>query len=408
MSFWTDPIAIIENLISGWLAGLGMGEGWITFILAFLGAAVYALVVMLFVVLLIWVERKILGRFQDRLGPNRIGPWGIFQTIADMLKIFTKEYITPNGVDKVPYNLAPMLAVAGVLAVWAVIPLGATIFGANLNVGVLYVVAIGALGELGIILAGWSSRNKYATLGGFRAVALLVSYEVPLVVTLLIPVLFSGSMGMNDIVFAQKSMWYIVLAPVAALIFLITSIAENGRAPFDLTEADSEIVAGFNVEYSGLKFGMYYVADFMHTFTIAFLFATLWLGGWLGPWAEKYPMLGIFYTTFKAWFIYFTILWLRGSLPRFRIDQMINLNWKVLTPLALVMLMLTAVVNHLIPAGMLVVRILALLALNGALLFVTGKLLDRFAGQTKRVVVALEPRPVARPEPVATESGTGA
>ena len=364
MSFWTDPIAVIANLISGWLSGLGMTEGWIQFVLSLLGAGVFALVVMLFVVLLIWLERKLIGRFQDRLGPNRLGPWGIFQTIADMLKIFTKEFITPNGADKVPYNLAPMLAVAGVLAVWAVIPLGATIFGANLNVGVLYVVAIGALGELGIILAGWSSRNKYATLGGFRAVALLVSYEVPLVVSLVIPVLFSGSMGLNDIVHAQKSMWYIVLAPLAALIFLITSIAENGRAPFDLTEADSEIVAGFNVEYSGLKFGMFYVADFMHTFTIAFLFAALWLGGWQGPWAEKYPLLGIFYIAFKAWFIYFTIIWLRASLPRFRIDQMVNLNWKVLTPLALVLLMVTAIVNRIIPADMLILRIIGMLGLN--------------------------------------------
>jgi len=404
MSFWTDPMAVIANLIGGWLAGLGMTEGWVTFVLSFLGAGVYALLVMLTVVLLIWVERKLLGRFQDRLGPNRLGPWGIFQTIADMLKIFTKEYITPNGVDKVPYNLAPILAVAGVLSVWAVIPLGATILGANLNVGVLYVVAIGAIGELGIILAGWSSRNKFATLGGFRAVALLVSYEVPLVVSLIIPVLFSGSMGMNNIVHAQKDIWYIVLAPVAALIFLITSIAENGRAPFDLTEADSEIVAGFNVEYSGLKFGMYYVADFMHTFTIAFLFSTLWLGGWLGPWAEKYPMLGLFYTAFKAWFIYFTIIWLRGSLPRFRIDQMINLNWKVLTPLALVLLMMTAIVNRLVPEGMLVVRTLALLAVNGILLVGTGWLLDKFAARNKRVVVAPEPRPVARPEQISSES----
>lgn len=404
MSFWNDPIAVIENLIGGWLIGLGMGEGWVTFVLYFLGAAVYALVVMLTVVLLIWVERKLLGRFQDRLGPNRLGPWGIFQTIADMLKIFTKEYITPTGVDKVPYNLAPVLAVAGVLAVWAVIPLGATILGVNLNVGVLYVVAIGAVGELGVIMAGWSSRNKFATLGGFRAVALLVSYEVPLVVSLIIPVLFSGSMGMNDIVHAQKDMWYIVLAPLAALVFLITSIAENGRAPFDLTEADSEIVAGFNVEYSGLKFGMYYVADFMHTFTIAFLFSTLWLGGWLGPWSDKYPLLGLLYTAIKAWFIYFTIIWLRGSLPRFRIDQMINLNWKVLTPLTLVLLMVTAIVNRMIPEGMLVVRTLALLAVNGILLFVTSWLLNKFAGKTKRVVVAPEPRPVARPDQVTTES----
>jgi NADH-quinone oxidoreductase subunit H len=404
MSFWTDPIAVIANLISGWLSGLGMTEGWIQFVLSLLGAGVFALIVMLFVVLLIWLERKLIGRFQDRLGPNRLGPWGIFQTIADMLKIFTKEFITPNGVDKVPYNLAPMLAVAGVLAAWAVIPLGATIFGTNLNVGVLYVVAIGALGELGIILAGWSSRNKYATLGGFRAVALLISYEVPLVVSLVIPVLFSGSMGLNDIVHAQKSMWYIVLAPLASLIFLISSIAENGRAPFDLTEADSEIVAGFNVEYSGLKFGMFYVADFMHTFTIAFLFAALWMGGWQGPWAEKYPMLGVLYIAIKAWVIYFTIIWLRASLPRFRIDQMINLNWKVLTPLALVILMVTAIFNRIIPADMLILRTIVLLGVNAVVLLATSWLLNKFTGRKKRLVVALEPRPVARPDRASSES----
>ena len=404
MTFWTDPIGVIAKLIGDWLSGLGMSAGWVTFVLDFLGAAVFALVVMLTVVLLIWVERKLLGRFQDRLGPNRLGPWGIFQTIADMLKIFTKEYITPNGADKVPYNLAPILAVGGVLAVWAVIPLGATILGVNLNVGILYVVAIGAMGELGIILAGWSSRNKYATLGGFRAVALLVSYEVPLVLSLVIPVLFTGSMGMNDIVHAQKSMWYILLAPVAALIFLLSSIAENGRAPFDLTEADSEIVAGFNIEYSGLKFGMFFVADFMHTFTIAFVFAAVWMGGWLGPGAEKYPLLGIVYTLIKAWVIYFTIIWLRGSLPRFRIDQMINLNWKVLTPLALVLVMVTAVAARLVPADMVILRTLVMLALNVIILVCTSLLLNKFAGPRERIVVAPEPRPVARPDGAASKS----
>ncbi len=404
MTFWTDPIGVIAKLIGDWLSGLGMSAGWVTFVLDFLGAAVFALVVMLTVVLLIWVERKLLGRFQDRLGPNRLGPWGIFQTIADMLKIFTKEYITPNGADKVPYNLAPILAVGGVLAVWAVIPLGATILGVNLNVGILYVVAIGAMGELGIILAGWSSRNKYATLGGFRAVALLVSYEVPLVLSLVIPVLFTGSMGMNDIVHAQKSMWYILLAPVAALIFLLSSIAENGRAPFDLTEADSEIVAGFNIEYSGLKFGMFYVADFMHTFTIAFVFAAVWMGGWLGPGAEKFPLLGIVYTLIKAWVIYFTIIWLRGSLPRFRIDQMINLNWKVLTPLALVLVMVTAVAARLVPADMVILRTLVMLALNVIILVCTSLLLNKFAGPRERIIVAPEPRPVARPDGAASKS----
>jgi NADH-quinone oxidoreductase subunit H len=199
-------------------------------------------------------------------------------------------------------------------------------------------------------------------------------------------------------------MWFIVLAPLASLIFLISSIAENGRAPFDLTEADSEIVAGFNVEYSGLKFGMFYVADFMHTFTIAFLFAALWMGGWQGPWAEKYPMLGVLYIAIKAWVIYFTIIWLRASLPRFRIDQMINLNWKVLTPLALVILMVTAIFNRIIPADMLILRTIVLLGVNAVMLLATSWLLNKFTGRKKRMVVALEPRPVARPDRASSES----
>lgn len=360
-----------------------------------ISAGVLAFGAMLFTVFLIWLERKLGGRFQDRIGPNRVGPWGIFQTIADMLKIFTKEYITPIGSDPVLFNLAPVLAMAAVLAMWAVIPFSSTVYGSNINIGVLYVLAVGALGELGIILAGFGSNNKYALLGGFRAVAMLISYEVPMAITLLIPVMLTGSMGLNDIAAAQD-VWFIVQAPVAALVFFIASIAENGRAPFDLIEADSEIVAGFNIEYSGLKFGMYYVADFLHAFTAALIFATIFLGGWRGPGAELYPVLGFLYLLVKTSIVYFLTIAIRFSLPRLRIDQMMALNWKYLTPLGLISLLVTALVDKVMVGGSSLVRVIVLLVIN---LFVFV-LADRLVSQYNRRK-AVERKVISKPRPVA-------
>jgi NADH-quinone oxidoreductase subunit H len=404
--FLRDPITFLANWLQGLLAGIGIPAGIVQLIMFVIGAGALATGAMMFVVFLIWLERKAIARLQDRLGPNRVGPWGLFQTIPDMIKIFTKEFITPVGADLIPYNLAPVLAVAGVLMVWSVIPLAISVVGVNLNVGVLYVIAVGSLGELGIIMAGFGSNNKFALLGGFRAVALLVSYEVPLVVSLLIPVMLAGSMGMTDIAQAQN-VWYIFLAPGAALIFLITSIAENGRAPFDLTEADSEIVAGFNIEYSGLKFGMFYVADFLHSFTIALVFSVLFLGGWRGPGAEQIPILGFVYLMIKAGVIEMVIIWIRGSLPRFRIDQMMDVNWKVLTPLSLSIVLVTAVLDKLIPVEQTLVRIVAFLAVNVVVLLIAGWLIEVFRTRRPRPVVQKTPLPVARPENVAAHSNSG-
>lgn len=398
MSFLSDPVTFITRWLEGLLRGWGASPVLTQVILYLLGAGLLATVAMVFTTLLIWAERKIGGRVQDRPGPNRVGPWGIFQTIADMLKIFTKEYITPIGADWLPYNLAPILSVAAVLAVWAVVPLSKTVFGSNINIGVLYILAVGAIGELGIIFAGLGSNNKYAMLGGFRAVAQLISYEVPMVITLLIPVMFAGSMGINDIV-ASQNVWNIFLAPVAALLFFITSIAENGRAPFDLIEADSELVAGFNIEYSGLKFGMFYVADFLHAFTSAMVFATIFLGGWRGPAAATIPVLGFVYLMLKTLVVYLLMLVLRFTLPRLRIDQMMNVNWKFLTPLALVNLMVMAIADKLIPAAPILVRVGGLIVVNLVLWIFTDRVLSRVdrLHQKERVVVAT-PRPVARPE----------
>jgi NADH-quinone oxidoreductase subunit H len=299
------------------------------------------------VIFTIWLERKFYARIQDRFGPNRVGPWGIFQTLPDMIKIFTKEYITPDGADKVVYNLAPILAVSAVLLIWAVIPFAPTVVGSEVNVGVLYLVAVGAVGTLGVIMAGWSSNNKYALLGAFRTVAQMVSYEVPMVLVLLIPVLLARNMGVNTIV-KEQEVWYFFLAPLAGLIFFITSMAEIGRAPFDLLEAESELVAGYQTEYSGLKFGMFYVGDFLHAFTISALTATLYFGGWRGPGSEAYPILGIAYFFIKTFIIYFLVILIRISMPRLRIDQMLDFNWKFLTPIALVLLMATAIVEKIL------------------------------------------------------------
>lgn len=396
MSFWTDPIGLIAAWLTGIFTGWGIPAEGTQFLLYLLGAGVLATGPMVFTVFLIWLERKLIGRFQDRFGPNRVGPFGIFQTIADMLKIFIKEYITPDGADRIPYNLAPILAVAGVLFVWAVLPFAVNMLGVNLNVGLLYIVAAGAIGELGIILAGWGSNNKYALLGGFRAIGQMISYEVPMILTLLIPVMFTGSMGLNDIVKAQST-WFVVLAPLAAFIFFVTQVAENARAPFDLMEADSEIVAGFNIEYSGLKFGMFYVADFLHCFTASVLFTVVFLGGWQGPYAAQYPWLGFLYTLIKTSIVYFVIIWMRAGLPRFRIDQVMDINWKLLTPLSLGVLLVTAVVDKMVIQSVPALRIAVLLAANLVLLVITMRYLRTYA-QKKRRPLVVPSSPVDLPD----------
>ncbi len=299
MPFWSDPLQFISLWLQQLLVNAGMSATLAYPLVNIAGAVVLPLLSLLWVIFLIWYERKLIGRIQDRFGPNRVGPWGIIQPFADMIKIFAKEYITPTGADKIPFNMAPILVVASVMFMWAVIPFTSTTYGANINVGVLYIIAVGAIGELGIILAGYASNNKYAMMAGFRVLAQLISYEVPMVLSLLIPVLLSRSMGINTIIQHQQ-VWYILIAPVAAIIFFITSVAEVGRSPFDLAEAESEIVAGFNIEYSGLKFGMFYVGEFLHAFTASMVYTVLFLGGWQGPGAVEIPILGFVYFGIKT------------------------------------------------------------------------------------------------------------
>jgi len=347
---------------------------------------------------LIWAERKIIGRLQDRFGPNRVGPWGLVQPVADMLKIFIKEHIIPSGVDPIPYHLAPVLAVSAVLMSLAVVPLSSTVIGANLNVGLLFIIAVGGIGELAVLMAGWGSNNKYALVAGFRASAQLISYELPMVITLLIPVLLSGSMGMMEIVSSQ-TIPYLFIAPLAAFIFFVASIAENGRAPFDLAEAESELVAGFNTEYSGLKFGMFYVADFLRAFVSSIIFVSIFLGGWKGPGAVEVPILGFVYLLLKSVIVWFLGVWIRGTVPRFRIDQMMNINWKILTPASLVLFLLTALLDKGLGFSSIYLRYAVILLLNIGLGVILTRLITR---QTEKTVSGVEvgsrERLVARPD----------
>ncbi len=396
----SDPINLISEWFRELLLGWGLTPNLVQIINYFIGAVIISMVAMGVVVVLIWVERKVAGRIQDRLGPNRAGPFGLLQPFADIIKIFSKEMITPDGADTVPFNLAPVISVASVLLIWAVVPFAATVVGADIHVGVLYIIAVGSFGIVAVLMAGWSSNNKFALLGAARAVAQMVSYEVPMVLALLIPTLLAGSMGITSIVTAQN-VWFIVLAPIAALIFLITSMAEVGRAPFDLLEAESEIVAGFHTEYSGMKFGMFYVGEFLHVFTIGALIATFFLGGWRGPGAETYPILGFVYFYAKAFLGYFIITWIRLSLPRIRIDHMLAFSWKFLTPLILVVLMVTALLVKMLEGVDLWVFTLVMLAANIFIGWITILILKRVeATRPKRQKfegrpVALVPKPPA-------------
>lgn len=399
-----DPGSLISTWLRDLLTNLGLAPNFIDFLMVVLGVAVLAAALTLLDIFLVWVERKVVGRFQDRFGPNRLGPFGLIQPFADIIKLLIKEDILPAGADKVVYNLAPIMALGTVLMLWAVIPLSPTIIGADINVAVLYIVAIGAIGSLAIIMAGWSSNNKYALLGAFRSVAMIVSYEVPMVIILLVPVILARSMGLMAIVEAQD-VWFIFLAPAAALILLVTSIAELGRAPFDLAEAESEIVAGFNIEYSGMKFGLFYAGELLHAITISALISTVFLGGWRGPFVEQVPILGVFYLLIKAFIIYWVIMWIKYSFPRLRIDQMLDFCWKFLTPLALALLIVTAILDKALAGTSTIVYTLSLLAANLVIVWLTFVVLRRYA-RTERQKVA-EVQPFATPPVAALEESLG-
>ncbi|MCZ2115562.1 MAG: NADH-quinone oxidoreductase subunit NuoH [Anaerolineae bacterium] len=372
-----------------------------------IGVVVLSTFCLLIVVFLIWYERKLISRMQDRIGPNRVGGrYGILQTVADVLKLLTKEVINPSGVDPVSFNIAPILVVIAALLVWAVMPFAPGVIGADLNIGIFYIMAVSSLSIVSIMLAGWGSNNKYALLGAFRAIGQMVSYEVPMLLALLVPVILARTMSTESIIAAQK-IPFLFFAPLSALIFYISTLAETGRTPFDLLEAESEIVAGFHIEYSGMRFGMFFLGEFMGTLFMSSLFVTVYLGGyrffglenWVG--ADGYPygrLIGLIAFFVKSLAIYFVYVWIRGTLPRVRVDQILDYNWKFLVPLALALLFVVAIVDKLIPAGAgQFTRMAIHLTSNVVLGLVTLELLRR-AGRRNRIAAGggnATPAPVA-------------
>ncbi len=339
-----DLFFVITEWLRGIMLSWNFSASLTDVILKLLGAAVIGGFVLAMFIVQTWLERKIAARIQDRIGPNRVGWKGLLQPFADALKMITKEDTTPAKADKLIFNIAPILSLGSVILVWGVIPFSATNFGANLNVGVLYIAAVGSFGILSVLIAGWSSNNKFALLGAFRGVAQLIAYEVPLLLTLFIPVFLTRSMSLNTIVeFQGEFNWIIFYAPLAFVIFFISNMAEIGRAPFDLLEAESEIVAGYNVEYSGMKFGLFMASEFAHSFAAGALISVLFFGGWQ-PFES--PWLGLIVFFAKAFFFYFVIMWIRLTVPRIRIDHMMSMNWKFMVPLSLVLLMTTPLLDY--------------------------------------------------------------
>jgi NADH-quinone oxidoreductase subunit H len=348
MSFWKDPLKIIADWLLGIFTGWGMSALWAQVLIGFIGVFILIALLMVLDIVLVWVERKVVSRFQSRIGPNRVGPFGLIQPFADIIKLMIKEDTTPEGADRVVYNLAPVISMMSVLVLWAVVPLAPTLLGVDLNVGVLYIIAAGAIGTLSIIMAGWASNNKYSLIGAFREVAVMLSFEIPMLTTMLIPTIFAGSMGVAAITQAQD-VWFIFRAPLAAVIFLIAAIAELGRSPFDMGEAESELVSGYNIEYSGMKFGMFYAGELLHAFTFGGFWAIMFFGGYRFFGLEQVSaFLAIAVVLFKAFIGYWIIMWVKYTLLRIRIDHMLAFNWKFLTPVAFVLLMVTAFMDALL------------------------------------------------------------
>lgn len=292
-----------------------------------------------------FVFRRLFAFFTQRLGPNRVGPFGLFQFVADGLKLVTKEDVTPALADKPLFRAAPYLAVAPFVVAWAPIPFSGEVIFSNIGVGIIFILAISALGPLGEITAGWASNNKYSMYGGVRAAALDFSYEIPMVISALGVILLAGSMNTVEIVNAQDSLWFIFPQVIGAFIFFSAALAKAGLIPTDLPEAESELVAGFTTEYSGMRFGLFFVVLFSQAFFIGALMTTLFFGGWKGPFLDT-GFMGVFWFLLKTFFFSFLVFWMWLSLPRVRIDQYLNFAWKVLFPLSLLNLVIAGALKY--------------------------------------------------------------
>ncbi|WP_110112608.1 NADH-quinone oxidoreductase subunit NuoH [Bacillus sp. CGMCC 1.16541] len=331
---------MIESLLQS-------SPSWMNFFVFFGLATCFLFVVLGFVTYGILAERKVMGFMQGRYGPNQVGGrWGLLQTVADVLKLLLKEDTIPKVADRPLFILAPVLAFTPAFMVLATIPFTEQLQFADIGIGLLYYIAISGLSTVGIVAGAWASNNKYALLGGMRAAAQMISYEVPLVMSIVGVVLLTGSLNLNEIVYAQQDVWYIFVQPIGFIVFFIASVAELNRTPFDLPEAESELVAGFHVEYSGFRWAFFMLAEYVYFFAMASLTTVLFLGGW-------HPVFSLDFIPGAVWFalkfsvVVFVLIWFRVSFPRVRADQLMEFGWKVLLPVALANIFITALVKEL-------------------------------------------------------------
>ena len=294
------------------------------------------LVVVFNTLILTWAERKVAGHMQRRIGPKEVGPYGLLQPVADTLKLLGKEILTPRAVERPLYYLAPTIVFIPVLVSFIVIPFDSYLQVKDINVGILVILAFSSLSVLSILFAGWGSNNKYSLIGSIRSVAQNIAYEIPLLLSILPVILITNSLSLKDIVEAQKGIWFVLYQPVAFLTFFIASVAETNRTPFDLPEAESELVAGFHTEYSGMRFAFFFLAEYTNIFIVSAIATTLFLGGYQGP-----ILPGIVWFFVKSYLLVFIILWFRWTFPRVRFDQLLNFSWKILIPVSLLNLLIT-------------------------------------------------------------------
>ncbi|MDD5008109.1 MAG: NADH-quinone oxidoreductase subunit NuoH [Syntrophorhabdaceae bacterium] len=287
-------------------------------------------------IMLTWTERKVAGHMQRRIGPKEVGPFGLLQSIADSVKLLGKELLTPANVEKPLYFLAPSLIFVPVLVSFIVIPFDGFLQVKDINVGILVILAFSSLTVLSILIAGWGSANKYSLIGAVRSVAQNIAYEIPLLLSLLPVIFMANSFSLRDIVEAQKGLWFVIYQPVAFLIFFIASVAETNRTPFDLPEAESELVAGFHTEYSGMRFSLFFLAEYTNMFIVSAIAVTFFLGGYQGP-----ILPGVIWFFMKTYLLVFVILWFRWTFPRVRFDQLLNFSWKILIPVSFLNLLVT-------------------------------------------------------------------
>lgn len=334
-----DVFLILRDIVAGILRGY-LQPWLVDWIMAALGLAMILGAMTGAVMMAVWAERRVAGFIQSRLGPNRVGPFGLLQMVADVIKLLTKEDIAPAKGDRVLFLLAPIVAVVASLMGYAVIPFGRGMVYADLNIGILYIISVSSLSVLAVLMAGWGSNNKYSLLGAMRGAAQMISYEIPVVLSILGVVMITGSLSMTAIVNAQSGWhWNILFQPLGFIIYMVASMAEVNRQPFDIVEADSEIVAGYHIEYSGMRFGLFFLAEYLNSLALAAIAATLFFGGWQGPVLPPYIWFAV-----KMIAIFFVLMWVRLTLPRLRVDQILRFAWTWLIPLALFNLFATGTV----------------------------------------------------------------